>query len=210
MDNDGSGRLTTSEIANYLNKVMGLGIPLAHINDVIRATDDSGDGKLSFREWALANIEGLETAKASSSKIKANEEQDGPNPFFKLGYLSVFKVNELREIFRTKATENDVWGPIIEDMIGLLIELGHGTHYDEDLDKLKSKLRQHNREHNPKTRFGEFCSLWVVTQPDIGESILFKYNCFSELDEDDSGRVTATELGEYLKKKNSGLTEESI
>ena len=62
MDKDGSGRLTTSEIANFLNKEMGLGIPLAHINDVIRATDDSGDGKLSMKEWGLANIDGLETA----------------------------------------------------------------------------------------------------------------------------------------------------
>ena len=129
MDNDGSGRLTTSEIANFLNKTLGLGIPLAHINDVIRATDDSGDGKLSFREWALANIDGLDTARASGTKIKANEEEDGPNPFFKLGYLSVFKVNELREIFRSKANENN----IIEDMQNVLNELGHGTFYDEDI-----------------------------------------------------------------------------
>ena len=152
MDNDGSGRLTTSEIANYLNNVMGLDIPLAHINDMIRATDDSGDGKLSFREWALANIEGLETARASSTKIKANEDQDGPNPFFKLGYLSVFKVNELREIFRSKATEDDYWGPIIENkdfsLTNLLIELGHGKYYKFDLDRLKKKLRESGREHN--------------------------------------------------------------
>ena len=79
---------------------MGLGIPLAHINDVIRATDDSGDGKLSFKEWGMANIEGLDSAHAPGTKIKANEEQDGPNPFFKLGYLSVFKVNELRTLFQ--------------------------------------------------------------------------------------------------------------
>ena len=209
MDNDGSGRLTTSEIANYLNKVMGLGIPLAHINDVIRATDDSGDGKLSFREWALANIEGLETAKASSTKIKANEEQDGPNPFFKLGYLSVFKVNELREIFRTHATENDVWGPIIEDMDNLLIELGHGNTYN--IEKLKTMLRRNNREHNPKTRFGEFCSLWVCTQPGIADGILFKYNIFTSMDADDSGRITATELAEHLREEeDEGITEEII
>ena len=63
---------------------------------MISVTDDSGDGKLSFKEWAHANIDGLDPAKNPVTLERANEEQDGPNPFFKLGYLSIFKVNELR------------------------------------------------------------------------------------------------------------------
>ena len=116
---------------------MGLGIPLAHINDVIRATDDSGDGKLSFKEWGMANIEGLDSAQAPGTKIKANEEQDGPNPFFKLGYLSVFKVNELRTLFQWHAS-----GDTIEDVAEVLNDLGHtggsdnGRHDDDSIAKL--------------------------------------------------------------------------
>ena len=64
MDKDGSGRLTTSEIAAFFNKELGLGVTLQQVNDVINVTDDSGDGKLSFKEWAHANIDGLETAQA--------------------------------------------------------------------------------------------------------------------------------------------------
>ena len=125
MDNDGSGRLTTSEIAAFLNKELGLGIPLATINDVIRTTDDSGDGKLSFKEWAVVNIEGLETAAAPGTKVKGNnEEEDGANPFFKLGYLSVFKVNELRALF-TQHLDQSYSSTVLSDMARVILEIGH-------------------------------------------------------------------------------------
>ena len=96
-------------------------------------------------------------------------------------------------------------------MQNVLNELGHGTHYDEDIAQLKHKLRVAGREHSGNTRFGEFCSLWVVTQPDIGEGMLFKYRFFSELDEDESGKITAAEIRQLMnEEKGRGLSEERI
>ena len=71
-------------------------------------------------------------------------------------------------------------------------------------------MRVNGRDHSNKARFGEFCSLWVVTQPDIGEGLLFKYRLFANMDEDESGRVTATELAAHMKEKNIGMSEEVI
>ena len=98
---------------------------MSTINDVIRTTDDSGDGKLSFKEWALVNIEGLDTASSPGTKIKAaNEEEEGANPFFKLGYLSVFKMNELRNIF-TSHLNSEYSTTVINNMAEVIVGMGH-------------------------------------------------------------------------------------
>ena len=53
--------------------------------------------------------------------------------------------------------------------------------------------------------------MWVVTQPDIGEGMLFKYRFFSELDEDESGKITAAEIRQLMnEEKGRGLSEERI
>ena len=56
-------------------------------------------------------------------------------------------------------------------------------------------------------RFGEFCSLWAITQPaeeaykKLKETnVLDKYKLFSKVDKDGSGFITSSELIAFLRK----------
>ena len=51
----------------------------------------------------------------------------------------------------------------------------------------------------------------MVTQPDVGESMLFKLGMWRDMDEDESGRVTATELATFCNEtKQLGYSQEII
>ena len=55
---------------------------------------------MNFREWVLFKVPSyLLEAKKKKKVVKYTKPNDGPNPFFELGYLSVEELKELRAKF---------------------------------------------------------------------------------------------------------------